>query len=51
MVNGRVNGMVKARTRPPSRTRYEEAHPVIAIRVDKETSQIIELEQVNCLGE
>jgi len=39
MVKGRVNGMVKGRTRPPSRIRYEETHPVIAIRVDKETDQ------------
>jgi len=39
MVKGRVKDMVKKRVRPPSRIRYEQSHPVIAIRVDKETSE------------
>ena len=29
--------MVKGKNRPPSRIRYEQTHPVIAIRVDMET--------------
>jgi hypothetical protein len=33
--------MVKGKKKPPSRQRYEETHPVIAIRVDKETGQKI----------
>ena len=39
MVKGRVNDMVKGKNRPPSRIRYEQTHPVIAIRVDKETAE------------
>jgi len=31
--------MVKGKNRPPSRIRYERTHPVIAIRVDKETAE------------
>ena len=31
--------MVKGRVRPPSRIRYEQSHPVIAIRVDRETAE------------
>ena len=31
--------MVKGKNRPPSRIRYEQTHPVIAIRVDKETAE------------
>jgi len=38
-VKGRVNAMVKGKNRPPSRIRYEQTHPVIAIRVDKETAE------------
>ena len=38
-VKGRVNDMVKGKNRPPSRIRSEQTHPVIAIRVDKETAE------------
>lgn len=31
--------MVKGKSRPPSRIRYEQSHPVIAIRVDRETAE------------
>jgi hypothetical protein len=29
--------MVKTKNKPPSRVRYEESHPVIAVRVDEDT--------------
>lgn len=31
--------MAKGKGKPPSRIRYEKSHPVIAIRVDKETAK------------
>jgi len=34
-----VNVRVKGRVRPPPRIRYEQTHPVIAIRVDNETAE------------
>jgi len=39
MVKGRVSDMVKGKNKPPSRIRYEQNHPVISIRVDRETAK------------
>jgi len=33
--------MVKGRHEPPSRRRYEESHPVVSIRVDKQTAETL----------
>ena len=40
VVNGRVNDMVnrhgKPRSKPPSRIRYENSHPTVSFRIDRE---------------
>ena len=46
--NNRVNTMAKAKHKPPSRIRYEQTHPVISIRVNKELYQ--KLKEVKEMG-
>ena len=36
-VNGKGCDMVKGSHKPPSRVRYEQAHPTLSCRLDKET--------------
>lgn len=36
MVKGRVNHVAKGKRKPPSRMRYEQAHPIVSVRVPGE---------------
>ena len=41
MANHRVNGMVKATHKPPARVRYEQSHPTVSCRLDKDTCTLL----------
>jgi len=45
VVNDRVNGMVNRRVRhthkPPARIRYEQSHPTVSCRVDRDTYDLL----------
>ncbi|MDO9579620.1 MAG: hypothetical protein Q7J06_03500 [Bacteroidales bacterium] len=41
MANHRVNGMVKATHKPPARVRYEQSHPTLSCRLDKNTHDLL----------
>lgn len=44
-----VNGMVKGKRIPPARQRYEQSHPVVAIRVSQELYD--QLQSIKTKGE
>ena len=41
MVIHRVNYMVKATHKPPARIRYEQSHPTVSFRLDKDTHALL----------
>ena len=41
MVTHRVNDMVKATHKPPARVRYEQSHPTLSCRLDKDTHDLL----------
>ena len=40
-VNRRVSNMAKASRKPPARIRYEQSHPVVSCRVDRDTYDLL----------
>ena len=41
VVTHRVNDMVKATHKPPARIRYEQSHPTLSCRLDKDTHDLL----------
>ena len=41
VVTHRVNDMVKATHKPPARVRYEQSHPTLSCRLDKDTHDLL----------
>ena len=41
MANHKVNDMVKATRKPPARVRYEQSHPTISFRLDRDTYALL----------
>ncbi len=41
MANDVVNGMAKGRRKPPARIRYEQSHPTMSCRLDKDTHDLL----------
>jgi len=39
--NHRVNDMVKATHKPPARVRYEQSHPTVSFRLDRDTHTLL----------